>query len=247
MEAFHNFREITKRELKSYFESPVAYVFLIVFLILSGFMTFMVSHYYEAMQADLRIFFQWHPWIYLLLVPAASMRLWAEERRSGTLELLLTLPVTPVQTILGKFAAAWMFIGIALILTFPIVFTTTWLGDPDSGVITGGYIGSFLLAGTYLSVGIFASAMTKNQVISFVAALMMCLALLLAGFPPVTAMFVKWAPNQLVEAIAALSFIPHFESIQRGVIDLRDIIYYASVITVMLFATHIVLEKRKTA
>jgi ABC-2 type transport system permease protein len=247
MESVSNTMIIVKRELKSYFESPVAYVFLIAFLMLLGFFTFSVSHYYEAGQADLRPFFFWHPWVYLLLVPAASMRLWAEERRQGTIELLLTLPVTLPQAIMGKFVAAWAFLALALALTFPVVITTAYLGNPDPGVIVGGYLGSILLLGTYLSVGMLASAMTRNQVISFVVSLLGCLFLLLAGWPPVTEMLVRWAPNWLVDAVAAFSVMPHFESIQRGVLDLRDVGYYLSVIVVMLFATHLALESRKTA
>ena len=247
MESLNNAMHIFKRELKSYFESPVAYVFLVVFLLLTGFMTFSISHYYEIGQADLRPFFFWHPWVYLLLVPAASMRLWAEERKTGTIELLLTFPVTMTQTILGKFAAAWLFLGLALVLTFPIVVTTMYLGDPDIGVIVGGYLGSFLLAGTYLSVGMLTSAMTRNQVISFVLSLVICLFLLLAGWPPVTEMLVRWAPNWVVKGVAAFSFMPHYESIQRGVLDVRDVGYYLSVMAVMLFATHMTLDNRKSA
>jgi len=239
--------EIFKRELRSYFESPVAYVFLIVFLLLVGFLTFSLSRYYEAGQADLRGFFMWHPWVYLLLVPAAAMRLWAEERRSGTIELLLTLPVTLTQAILGKFLAAWAFLAIGVALTFPIVITTAYLGDPDSGVIIGGYLGSVLLAGTYLSVGVWASALTRNQVISFVVAIVVCFFLLLAGWPPVTDLLVRWAPVEVVDAIAAFSVMTHFESLQRGVLDLRDLGYYVSMIAVMLFATHLTLESRKAA
>ncbi len=237
--------EILQRELKSYFESPVAYVFLTVFLILTGFFTFLVGRYYESGQAELRLFFYWHPWLYLLLVPAASMRLLADERRSGTIELLLTLPISTAQVILGKFLAAWLFIGLALALTFPVVLTTAWLGNPDMGVVLGGYMGSFLLAGAYLSVGILASALTRNQVISFVLSLVACFFLLLVGYPPFTDMLVKWAPNWLVEGFAALSVMPHYESIQRGVLDLRDIVYYASVIAAMLVGTHIVLDSKK--
>jgi ABC-2 type transport system permease protein len=237
---------IFKRELKSYFESPVAYVFLVVFLLLVMFLTFSVSHFYEYDSADLRSsFFFWHPWIYLLLVPAASMRLWAEERRSGTIELLFTLPITTTQAILGKFLAAWLFLVLALVLTFPVVVTTVWLGDPDSGVIAGGYIGSALLAGAYLSVGMLTSAMTRNQVISFVLSLVFCLFLVLAGWPPVTDIVAKLGANWLLKGIVALGVIPHFESIQRGVIDLRDIVYYVSVMVVMLFATHVVLKNRR--
>jgi ABC-2 type transport system permease protein len=247
MEAVTHTMAIFRRELKSYFESPVAYVFLIAFLLLAGFFTFAVSHYYEAAQADLRMFFFWHPWIYLLLVPAASMRLWAEERRSGTIELLLTLPVTLTQAILGKFLAAWAFLVIALALTFPIVLTTIYLGSPDMGVVWGGYLGCILLLGTYLSVGMLCSSLTRNQVISFVLSLIICLFLLLAGWPPVTEMLVQWAPDWLVRTVAAFSVMPHFESIQRGVLDLRDIGYSISVIFVMLFAAHLALENRKSA
>lgn len=247
MEHVSNTLTIFKRELKSYFESPIAYVFLVVFLVFLGFLTFSVSHYYEAGQADLRMFFFWHPWVYLLLVPAASMRLWAEERRSGTLQLLFTLPVTMPQAILGKFLAAWVFLLIALALTFPIVITTAYLGNPDMGVVFGGYLGCILLAGTYLSVGMLTSALTRSQVISFVLALMFCLFLAISGWPPVTEMLVRWAPRWLVQGVASFSVMPHFESIQRGVIDLRDIVYYISVIVFMLFATHAALENRKSA
>jgi len=247
MESVRNTLVIFRRELKSYFESPVAYVFLVAFLLLVGFFTFSVSHYYEAGQADLRSFFFWHPWIYLLLVPAASMRLWAEERRSGTIELLLTLPVTLLQTVMGKFLAAWLFLVLALALTFPVVLTTIYLGDPDKGVMLGGYLGCVLLSGTYLSVGMLTSATTRNQVISFVLSLIVCLFLLIAGWPPVTQMLARWAPNWLVRGVAAFSVMPHFESIQRGVLDVRDIGYYLTVIVVMLFATLITLENRKSA
>ena len=246
-ESVTNTTLILKRELKSYFESPVAYVFLVVFLLMIGFLTFSVSHYYEAGQANLRSFFFWHPWVYLLLVPAASMRLWAEERRGGTIELLLTLPITMTQAILGKFLAAWIFLVLALALTFPIVATTVYLGDPDTGVIISGYLGSVMLVGTYLSVGILTSAMTRNQVISFVLSIVICMFLVLAGWPPVTGMLSHWAPNWLVHGVAAFSVMPHFESIQRGVLDLRDFGYYISVITVMLFATQLTLENRKSA
>lgn len=238
---------VFKRELKSYFESPVAYVFLVAFLLLVGFLTFSVSHYYERGMADLQPFFFWHPWVFLLLVPAATMGLWASERESGTIELLLTMPITLTQALLGKFFAAWCFITLAIALTFPIVITTAYLGDPDLGVILCGYLGSILLAGTCVSVGMLTSSMTRNQVISFVLSLVVCLLLLLAGWEPVTSFFTKWAPTWLVDAIAAFSFIPHYESVRRGVVDIHDIGYFASIMVFMLFASHVVLENRKSA
>ncbi|HBA85590.1 MAG TPA: ABC transporter permease [Verrucomicrobia bacterium] len=241
------FNALFKRELKSYFESPVAYVFLVVFLLLSGFLTFFVSRLYEQGQATLEPFFFWQPWVYLLLVPAASMRMWSDERRSGTLELLLTLPVTMAQSILAKFLAAWAFLVLAIALTCPVVVTIYGLGQPDAGTIVSGYLGCILLAGAYLAVGAVTSAMTRNQVISFVVSLVVCLFLLMAGWPPVTEMLVQWAPNWLVNGVAAFSVMPHFESIQRGVLDLRDFVYYFSVMGVMLFTAHLVLENRKSA
>ncbi|MBU0713728.1 MAG: ABC transporter permease [Verrucomicrobia bacterium] len=247
MDSIRNTKAIIKRELASYFESPVAYVFMIVFIMLVGFLTFFVSRFYESGQADLRGFFFWHPWMFLILVPAAAMRLWAEERRAGTIETLLTLPVTVTQVILGKFLAAWIFIGLIVALTFPIVLTTVYLGAPDRGAIIGGYIGSLLLAGAYLSVGMLTSALTRNQVISFVLSLVICLFLLLAGWPPVTDLMVRWAPEWLVRGVAAFSFMPHYEAFQKGVLDLRDFAYYFSVMIFMLFGTHLVLENRKAA
>lgn len=247
MEGIHNCLAVYRRELKSYFESPVAYVFLVSFLLLTGFLTFAVAHFYERQTADLEVFFTFHPWVYLLLVPAATMGLWAEERRTGTIELLLTMPVTLLQTIMGKFLAAWLFITIGIVLTFPIVLTTCYLGDPDLGVIFCGYVGSILMAGAYVSVGMFTSALTRSQVIAFVIALLVCLLLLLAGWPPVTSLFSQWAPSWLVEGIAAFSFTQHFESIKRGVIDLRDIAYYASVMVFMIAGSHTVLQNRTAA
>jgi len=248
MENVRNTLAVFKRELKSYFESPVAYVFLVVFLILVGFLTFSVHHFYERRIADLQPFFFWHPWVYLLLVPAATMGLWAEERKAGTIELLLTMPITMTQAIVGKFLAAWVFIVLAIVLTIPtMVLTTCYLGDPDIGVILCGYLGSALLAGAYVAVGMLTSSLTRNQVISFVLALLICLLFLLAGWEPVTGFFVPWAPNWLVEGISSLSFMPHFEAIQRGVLDLKDIAYYASVMLLMIFGTHVVLDNRKSA
>ncbi len=248
MDNVRNTFAIFKRELKSYFESPVAYVFTIVFLILVGFMTFSVHHFYERRIADLEPFFFWHPWIYLLLVPAATMGLWAEERRSGTVELLLTMPITMTQAILGKFLAAWLFITIAVLMTIPTMVTTVcYLGNPDMGVVICGYIGSILLAGGYVAVGMLTSSLSRNQVISFVLALMFCLLLVLAGWEPVTQYFVRWAPAWLVDGVAAVSFMPHYDALGRGVLDLADVAYYISVMVFMIFATHLVLDNRKYA
>ncbi len=237
---------IFKREILGYFRSPVAYVFIAIFLLLLGFFTFYISHFFEMGQADLRAFFEWHPWIYMFLVPAVAMRLWAEERRMGTIELILTYPITVGEAILGKFLAAWIFIGIALSLTFPMVITVNYLGDPDPGAIFCGYVGSFLLAGAFLSVGSMTSAMTRSQVISFILAVVICLFFILAGYPPITEIFSGWAPGWLLKVVANLSFLSHFQSLQRGVIDLRDLIYYLSVIFFMLFANGIIIQNRST-
>ena len=247
MRSLRNSMAVFKRELRAYFESPVAYVFMVVFLVLVGFLTFGVTKFYERRVADLQPFFFWHPWVFLLLVPAATMGLWAEERRNGTIELLLTMPITMLEAVIGKFLAAWAFLAIAITLTFPIVLTTTYLGHPDLGVVFCGYFGSILLAGACVSVGMLTSALTQSQVISFVLGLIICLGLLLSGWPPVTDIFVKWAPNWVVDAVAAFSFMPHFESVQRGGIDMRDLAYYLSIIVFMTAATHVVLENRKSA
>lgn len=240
-----NTKGIIKRELAGYFGSPVAYVFLVIFLVLCGFFTFYVSHFYELEQADLRAFFEWHPWIFLFLVPAVGMRLWADERRTGTIELILTLPVTLPEVVVGKFIAAWLFIGLGLFLTFPLVLTVSYLGDPDLGAVFCAYLGSFLLAGAYLSVGSMTSSMTRNQVISFILSVIICLFLVLAGWPPVIEILSGWSPLWLVDVISGFSFMPHFQSMERGVLDLRDIIYYISVIFFMLFSNGVVLQNRK--
>jgi ABC-2 type transport system permease protein len=242
-----NTKAIIKRELVGYFESPVAYVFIVIFLLLIGFFTFSVSRFYETGQADLRSFFQWHPWIYLFLVPAIGMRLWADERRAGTIELILTLPITLSEAILGKFLAAWLFIGTALVLTFPLVITVAYLGDPDLGAVFSAYLGSFLMAGAYLSVAIMTSSLTRNQVISFILAVVICLFLVLAGWAPITDILSGWAPLWLVQVVSGFSFMPHFVSIERGVLDLRDLFYYFSVIFFMLFANGVVLQNRRAA
>jgi ABC-2 type transport system permease protein len=235
---------IAKRELGSYFSSPVAYVFLVIFLLLTGFFTFTAGQFFERGEASLGAFFGWHPWLYLVLVPAAGMRLWAEERRAGTLELLMTMPITPWQAIAGKFLASWIFLGIALALTFPVVVTANVLGSPDNGMIFAGYLGSLFLAGAYLAVSCMTSAMTRNQVVAFILSVVACLFLILAGFNPVTDLLVRWASPAFIDTVAAFSVVTHFDGFQKGVIDSRDLFYFLSVIGFSLFATSIVLRNR---
>lgn len=242
-----NVMAVIKRELGGYFGSPVAYVFIVIFLLLCGFFTFSVSHFYELGQADLRAFFEWHPWIFLFLIPAVAMRLWADEWRTGTIELMLTLPITLKEVILGKFLAAWLFIAIGLFLTFPLVLTVLYLGAPDLGAILCAYLGSFLMAGAYLSVGSMTSSFTRNQVISFILSLVICLFLVLAGWSPVTDVLSGWAPAWIVDVVSGFSFMPHFASIQRGVLDLRDLAYYLSVIFFMLFVNGVILQNRRAS
>jgi ABC-2 type transport system permease protein len=233
---------IAKRELAAYFTSPVAYVFLVIFLLLTGFFTFTAGNFFERGEASLAAFFGWHPWVYLVLVPAVGMRLWAEERRSGTLELLLTMPITPWQAIIAKFLASWAFLGVALALTFPTVVTANVLGDPDNGVIFAGYLGSFFLAGAYLAIACMTSAMTRNQVVAFILSLVICLFLLLAGFNPVTDLLVRWASPAVVDTVAAFSVVTHFDGFQRGVIDTRDLFFFLSLIGFALFATGVIIR-----
>jgi ABC-2 type transport system permease protein len=239
-------RAIYLRELKSYFATPVAYVFIVIFLILMGTFTFYLGGFYEQGQADLNAFFNFHPWLYLFLVPAIAMRLWAEERKSGTVELLMTLPITPWQAILGKFFAAWAFTGIALALTFPIWITVNYLGDPDNGAIAAAYIGSLLMAGGFLAIGSCISAVTRNQVIAFVISIVVCFGFLLSGFPMVLDLFRGWAPQVIVDGIASLSFLTHFANISRGVIDFRDLLYFGLLIGAFLYANTIVLQWKQS-
>lgn len=239
------FKAILKRELASYFATPIALIFLVVFIVLNGVFTFKLGNFFEIGQADLRSFFSWHPWLYLFIAPAVSMRLWAEERKSGTIELLLTLPVNPFEAMLAKFFAAWIFLALALALTFPMVLTVCYLGDPDLGVIAGGYLGSLVMAGTYLAIGCAVSALTKNQVISFVISTTVCLFFILLGFEPVVNGMLGFLPQSIVNQISGLSIPIHFDAIQRGVVDLKDFIYFVSLILFFLFAGTIALDRSK--
>jgi ABC-2 type transport system permease protein len=226
---------VFKRELAGYFVTPVAYVVLAMFLLLSGFLTWSLGGYYESNQADMRLFFNYVPWLFLLLIPAISMRLWSEERRSGTIELLLTLPISLGQAVVGKFLAAWAFIGIALALTLTEWISVAYLGEPDHGVIFAGYVGSFVMAGAYLAVGSCVSSLTKNQVVAFVVAVLVCLMFMLAGLPGVIDLAVSILPETLVDVVRDMSFLNHYSDITRGVIDLRDLVYFGSLITLCLF------------
>jgi len=236
---------VFKRELASYFATPLAFIFIVIFLFLTGIFTFYVGNFFERGQADLRPFFTFHPWLYLFLIPAISMRLWAEERKSGSIELLLTLPLSSTAAVVGKFLAAWAFTGLALALTFPMWITVAFLGKPDHGVILAGYIGSFLMAGGYLAIGACMSAVTKNQVIAFVLAVVVCFLFTVAGAPMVLDAFQAWAPRVLVNAIASFSFLNHFNAIVLGVIDIRDLVYFASLIAFWLYANLVVVEYKK--
>jgi ABC-2 type transport system permease protein len=243
MNALSNIKTITKRELAAYFTSPLAYIFIVIFLLLCGFFTFMVGGFFRLGEASLgRPFFNWHPWFYLFLIPAVGMRLWAEERRVGTIELLLTMPITTWQAIVGKFLASWLFLGVALVLTFPIVITVNYLGSPDNGVILCGYIGSWLMAGAYLAISCITSAMTRNQVVSFIISVVICLFFILAGFPPVIQLLEGWAGTWLVDTIASFSVITHFDGFQKGVLDSRDVLFFLSLIGFSLFTTSVVLR-----
>lgn len=238
---------IARRELRSYFVTPMAYVFLVIFLVLSGILTFYSGDFYERGQADLQPFFAMHPWLYLILVPALSMRMWAEEAKGGTLELLLTLPVTLVQAMLAKFLAAWLFIGLALLLTFPIWITVNYLGSPDNGVIVAGYFGSWLMAGALLAVGACLSALTRSQVVAFILTVVVCFLLILAGQPQVLDFLQGTLPRKLINGVAHLSMLRHFEAIARGVLDVRDIFYFVLSITAWLTAGVLVLDLKRTS
>jgi ABC-2 type transport system permease protein len=236
---------VFRRELASYFATPLAYVFIVIFLVLAGALTFFVGNFFERGQADLQPFFNFHPWLYLVLIPALAMRLWAEERKSGTIELFLTLPIPVWAAVLGKFLAAWAFSGIALLLTFPFWITVNWLGSPDNGVILASYIGSFLMAGGFLAIGACLSALTKNQVIAFVLTAAACFVFTVSGSAIVLGFFQAWAPDRVLQTIASFSFLTHFNAIVRGVIDLRDAVFFAAVIGVFLIANVVLVDLKK--
>lgn len=243
----HNISAIFMREFTGYFITPVAYVFLIIFLALTASFTFYLGDFFGRGQADLQSFFAFHPWLYLILIPAVTMRLWAEERKQGTLELLLTLPISMAAAVAGKFLAAWAFTATALALTFPMWLSVNYLGEPDNGAIVAGYVGSLLMAGGYLAIGAAISALTKSQVIAFILAAVLCFIFTVSGLPIVLDFFSAWAPTILVDAIASFSFITHFNAISRGVIDLRDIVYFATLIALFLYVNAAVIEMKKSA
>jgi ABC-2 type transport system permease protein len=236
---------IFRRELTGYFATPLAYVFIVIFLVLAGVLTFFVGNFFERGQADLQPFFTFHPWLYLVLIPALSMRLWAEERRSGTVELFLTLPIRLSEAVLGKFLAAWCFAGIALVLTFPFWITVNVLGDPDNGVILAGYLASWLMAGAVLAIGAAVSAATKNQVIAFVVTAALVFVLAVAGTPVVLGLLQGWASSGVIRAVAGVSLFAHFAAITRGVVDLRDLIYFVSIIVAFLAANAVLIDLKK--
>ncbi len=235
-----------RREFAAYFATPVAAVFLSVFLVLAAALPFQLGRFYEQGQADLATFFAFHPWLYLFFVPAVAMRLWAEERKAGTLELLLTLPLTTAQAVVGKFLAAWAFVGLALALTFPMWVTVNYLGEPDNGAILAAYAGSILMAGGLLAVGSCLSAVTRSQVVAYVLSVAVGLVLLLAGHDLVLSAVRTWAPVWLVESVAAMSFLTHFQAVARGVLDLADLLYFLLTIALWLAATTIVLDRGRS-
>lgn len=236
---------VYNRELSSFFATPVAYVFITIFLILSGVFTFFIGGFYERGQADLLPFFNFHPWLYLFLVPAIAMRIWSEERKSGSIELLMTLPISTLQAVLGKFLAAWSVLGLSLLLTFPLWLTVNFLGNPDNGVIIAAYIGSWLMAGAFLAIGMCMSALTKNQIIAFILAVVICFIFVVSGSNIVLDAFKDWAPSIVIDTIASFSFLTHFEAMAKGVIALNDVGYYLISIAVWLYASLLIIEHKK--
>jgi ABC-2 type transport system permease protein len=242
-----NIAIIAKREIKGYFTTPLAYIFIVIFLAMSGAFAFYIGGFFNREQANLATFFLYHPWLYLMLVPAIAMRLWAEERKTGTIEILMTLPISTSEAVLGKYLAAWGFTGIALTLTFPMWITVNVLGEPDNGVILAGYLGSFFMAGAFLAIGSCISALTKNQVIAFIVAATVCFLFTMSGLELVLSFFRGWAPEILVRTIASMSFLTHFGAILKGVIDIRDLIFFGTLIAFWLFANVIIIDLKKAA
>jgi ABC-2 type transport system permease protein len=236
---------VFKREFEGYFATPLAYVFIVIFLLAMGSFTFYFGQFYAAGRAELDIFFGFHPWLYLFLIPAIAMRLWAEEQKTGTIELLMTLPIPVTAAVLGKFFAAWAFAGIALLLTFPMWLTVNYLGSPDNGVIFASYLGSWLMAGGYLAIGSCLSALTNNQVIAFVLSVVVCFLFTIAGHGMVLDFFRAWAPLAIVNAVSSFSFLTHFAAIMSGVIDFRDLVFFAALISLFLFINVIVIDQKR--
>ena len=236
---------LIKRELSNYFYSPVAYVFIIIFLISTVGSTFFLGNFFNSNQADLNIFFLFHPWLFLFLIPAVGMGLWSEERSTGTIELLFTLPVSMMEAVVSKFVAAWLFIGIALLLTIPMVFTVGYLGSPDMGIIITSYLGSFLMAGAYLAITCVTSALSRNQVISFILSVLVCFIMVLLGWGIFTEIITKVLPIWLTDIISSFSFTTHFNSIRKGIIDSRDVLFFLSIICGGLFINAIILDSKK--
>jgi ABC-2 type transport system permease protein len=245
--AMPHFVPLFKREFLGYFRSPVAYVFIVIFLLSSVGCAFYLGGLYESNQASMDAFFAYIPWLYLVFVPAVGMRLWAEERRSQTIELLFTLPVTIAEAVLAKFAAGWAFLGVALLLSIPLPLTVNYLGSPDNGVIFAGYVGCFLLAGAYLAIASLTSALTKNQVVSFILGVVISFVLVLVGWGLFTDALASWLPLWVVDGIAQIGFITHFTAITRGLVDTRDLIFFISAIAVGLSLNVIVLEAKKAS
>ncbi len=240
------FRPVFERELKAYFSTPIAYIFIITFVGLMGIFTFYIGGFFSREQADLTAFFAYQPWLYMFLIPAFAMNLWSQERSTGTMEILFTLPITPLAAILAKYTAALVFLGLALSLTFPIWISVNILGSPDNGVIATSYISSFLMAASYLAIGSATSAMTNNQVLAFVTSVTICFIFTVSGLPMVLDAF-SWAPDTIVLAIANLSFLTHFSALQKGVVSLSDVIYFASTIGFWLWVTRLAIENGREA
>jgi ABC-2 type transport system permease protein len=241
----HSILVINRRELRSYFATPLAYVFIVIFLALAGTLAFFLGNFFERGQADLQPLFSFLPWLYLVLIPALAMRLWAEERKSGTIELFLTLPISMTAAVLGKFLAAWEFAFIPLILTFPFWITVNYLGHPDNGVVVASYVGAQLMAGAFLAIGAALSALSKNQVIAFVVTAAVCFLLTVSGSPIVLGFLKGWAPESVLSTVASFSVLTHFNGITRGVLDLRDIIFFLSLIAFGLFANALIVDLKK--